>query len=117
MISSYTVMYIDPITRQSFNSATSISCDNNPPIVIASDFVNDKHNILKPKPVSRATLAFFEAQQFPSPRSLIVFTAQGAGYFSHAEVTNFSNRLIVIIHSDTTLKLLDKATAIDFSYL
>ena len=39
-----TVMYIDPITRRTFNYDAPISCDNNPQIIIAIDPDNDEHH-------------------------------------------------------------------------
>ena len=45
------VMYIDPITRQTFYYATPLSCDKNPQKVIALDFAKFKRFVLTPKPV------------------------------------------------------------------
>ena len=41
-------MYIDPITRQSFNYTTAESCDNNPQNVIALHLDTDEHYVLTP---------------------------------------------------------------------
>ena len=40
----YSVLYIDPITRQAFNYDTPMSCDNNPQNIIAIDIDNKEHH-------------------------------------------------------------------------
>ena len=57
-------MYIDPITRQTFNYATPLSFDNNPENVIAVYFDNDLHFVLTPEPVIRPTPVFFQPDNF-----------------------------------------------------
>ena len=49
-----TVMYIDPLTRQTFFYATPTTFENTPQSVIALDRDNDEQQVLKPKPVIRA---------------------------------------------------------------
>ena len=109
-----TVMFIDPITRQTFNYATPISCDNNPQNVIALDPDLDEHYVLTPKPVLRANPKLFKPNQIQTAISPNTFTAQDAGIYSNAELTNFWNRVLFTKHSDTTLKLLGKAISYDF---
>ena len=46
-----TVLYIDPLTRKTFISATPVSCDNHPQNFIALDADTNEHYVLTPKPV------------------------------------------------------------------
>ena len=55
-----TVKYVDPITRQTFDYATPIPCDNNPQNMIALDPDADKYYILTPKPVEQKAPHFFK---------------------------------------------------------
>ena len=46
-----TVKYINPITKQTSNFATPISCESNPKNVVAFYINIDEHYLLTPKPV------------------------------------------------------------------
>ena len=48
-------MYVDPITRQTFDYATPIACDNNPKIIIELDPDSDDQDfyLLGPEPIKR----------------------------------------------------------------
>ena len=48
-------MYIDPIRRQTFESATAKGSDNIPLNVLTLDLDNDEHKALTRKPVTRGT--------------------------------------------------------------
>ena len=74
-------MYIHVITRQTFVYATTISCDDNPQNVSASDPDKDEHYVLTPKPVLRATPTPFEPEQVQYAISAVLFTAQVARFF------------------------------------
>ena len=50
-----TLLCINPITRQSFNYAIHLSCDNNPRKISTLDPDNVEHYLLTPKLVLRAT--------------------------------------------------------------
>ena len=103
-------MYNDPITRQFFY-VTAIYCDNNPQNIIALDFDKDEHYVLTLRLVLRASPTLFEPEQVQSATSPNAFTAQGAGIISNAEVTNFWNNVLFTKHSETTVKLLEKAVS------
>ena len=55
-----------------------------------------------------------EPKQFQSAINPNTFSAQEAGTFSNASLTNFWNRVLLTKHCDTTLKLLGKAIWYDF---
>ena len=109
-----TVMYIDPRTRQNFNYASLVSCENNPQNVIVIDLDTNDQSVLTPNPALRATSMFFEPKQVQSAIIPITPTAQEAGYSSNAEFTNFWNRVFFTKHSTTTLNFLGKGISIDF---
>ena len=71
-----TVMYIDPIPRQTFDFAVPRSCDKNLQNVIALDLENEEHYVLTPKPVLRAIPMLFEPKQFELAVSPNTFAAQ-----------------------------------------
>ena len=108
-------MYINPLTRRTFNYNTDTSCDNNPQNVFVLHLDKDEHYLLTRKPALRATPMPFKPKQLQSAISSITFTAPEAGSYSNAEITNFWNSVLFTKHSDITLKLLGKAFSIDFS--
>ena len=108
------VRYIDSKTGQIFNYATPMSCDNNPQNVIALDPDTDKQYVLTPKPVLRAEGMFFETKQSQCAISPNTFTAQKAGIYSNAEITNSWNSVFFTKNSDNTLRLLGKAILYHF---
>ena len=83
-----TVMYVDPIGRQTITYAAPISCDNNPQDVIALDFEDDEHYNLTPKPVLGATPKLSEPLQVQFAKKLYTFTSQETGLYSNTELTN-----------------------------
>ena len=87
-------MYIDPITMQNFQFTMPISCDNNPEVIIALDPDSDHNYGLALKPVIQATLTRFKPERIQSAVSPSTFTAQEAGKYSNAQITNFRNRVL-----------------------
>ena len=67
-------MYVDPITRQTFNYATSIECRNNPQKIIELDPDSDDEDfyVLTPEPLKGKhhkclNLLKSKPQKFPIP--------------------------------------------------
>ena len=85
-----TLMYVDSITRQTFDYATPIPCDNNPRNFIKLDHDTDDQDFYFLRP------------------------AQDAGIYSNAELDQFWDRFLFSKHSDTTLQLLGKALSYSF---
>ena len=108
------VMYIDPITRQTFIYATLISCDNNPQIVIALDPDTDKHYVLTRQPVLRATPMLFEPKQAQYAITSNTFSAQEPGIYTNAELKKLLESCFILKNSDTTLKFLEKPSCMTF---
>ena len=111
-----TVMYVHPITRQTFNYATPIQCDNNPQNIIELDPDSDNTDfyILTPEPIKKEPPQMFKPTQIKTTISPNTFTAQDAGIYSNADLNQFWNRVVFAKHSDTTLQLLGRAITYDF---
>ena len=109
-----TLMYVDPITRQTYDYATPITCDSNPRNIIELDPVSDDQDfyILGPEPIKRKPPLMFKPSQTETTIRPNTFTAQDAGIFSNAELDQFWNRILFSKHSDSTLQLLGN----DLSY-
>ena len=109
-------MYVHPITRQTFNYATPIQCDNNPQNIIELDPDSDNTDfyILTPEPVKKEPPQMFKPTQIKTTISPNTFTAQDAGIYSNADLNQFWNRVVFAKHSDTTLQLLGRAITYDF---
>ena len=60
-----TIMYVDPITRQTFNYATPIECGNNPQNIIEldPDFNDGDFYVLTPEPLKREAPQMFKPTQ------------------------------------------------------
>ena len=74
-----TIMYVDPITRQTFNYATPIECGNNPQIIIELDADTDDGDfyVLTPDPLRRETSQMFKPTQIKTihlPLKMLVYT-------------------------------------------
>ena len=106
-----TLMYVDPITRQTYDYATPITCDNNPRNIIELDPDSDDQDfyILGPEPIKRKPPLVFTPSQIKTTIRPNTFTAQDAGIYSNAELDQFWNRILFSKHSDSTLQLLGKA--------
>ena len=103
-------MYIDPISRPTFNFATPISCDNNPNNVIALDPDTDEHYVPTHKPVLRATPMLFKPKHFqhaisPNTRSWNIIQYWNKEFFESC--------FFFAKHSHITLKFLEKAFSYD----
>ena len=109
-----TVMYVDPITRQTFEYANQIPCENNPQNVISLDPDTDQYYVLTPQPIKKDPPLFFEPTQIQTAISPNTFTAQDAGIYSQKELKHFWNRVLFTKHSDNTLQLLGKAISYEF---
>ena len=106
-----TLMYVEPITRQTYDYATPITCDNNPRNIIELDPYPDDQDfyILGPEPIKRKPPLMFTPSQIKTTIRPNTFTAQDAGIYSNAELDQFWNRILFSKHSDSTLQLLGKA--------
>ena len=111
-----TLMYIDPITRQTYDYATPITCDNSPRNIIELDPDSDDQDFynLGPESNKRKPPLMFTPSQIKTTIRPITFTAQDAGINSNAELDQFWNRILCSKHSDSTLQLLGKALSYSF---
>ena len=111
-----TLMYVDPITLQTYGYANPIPCDNNPrniteldPDIDDQDFYN-----LRSEPIKRKPPLMFTPNQIETTIRSITFAVQDAGIYSNAELDQFWNRILFSKHSDTTLQLLGKTLSYSF---
>ena len=109
-----TVMYVDPITHQTFEYANQIPCENNPQNVISLDPDTDQYYVLTPQPIKKDPPLLFEPTQIQTAISPNTFNAQDAGIYSQKELKHFWNRVLFTKHSDNTLQLLGKAISYEF---
>ena len=108
-----TIFYVDPITRQTYDFATPIPCDNNPRNFIALDPDADEYYLLTPRPIKQAPSQLFRPKQIRTSISPNTYTAQHAGIYSPAELKDFWSRVLFAKHSDTTLKVLGHSLSYD----
>ena len=111
-----TLMYVDPITKQTYDYATPITCDNNQKNIIELDPESDDQDfhILGPEPIKRKPPLMFTPSQTKTTIRPNTFTAQDAGIYSNAELDQFWNKMLFSKHSDSTLQLLGKALSYSF---
>ena len=111
-----TLMCADPITRQTYDYATPITCDSIPRNIIKLEPDSDDQDfyILGPEPIKRKPPLMFTPSQIKSTIRPNTFTAQDAGIYSNAELDQFWNRILFSKHSDSTLHLLGKALGYSF---
>ena len=109
-------MYVDPITRQTFDYATPIPCDNIPRNIIELDPDTDDQDfhIFRPELMKRKPPLMFTPNQIKTKIRPNTFTAQVAGIYSNAELDQFWNKILFSKHSVTTLQLLGKALSYSF---
>ena len=108
-------MYVDPITRQPFDYATHIACDNPRNIIELDPFSDDQDfYLLRPEPIKRKPPLLFTPSQIKTTIRPNAFTAQDAGIVSNAEFDQFWNRILFSKHSDSTLQLLGKGFSYSF---
>ena len=108
-----TLVYVDPITRQTYDYATPITCDNNPRMIIELDPDSDDQDfyILGLEPIKRKPPLMFTLSPIKTTICPNTFTA---GIYSYAELDQFWNRILFSKHSDSTLQLLCKALSYSF---
>ena len=111
-----TLMYVDPITRQTFDYATPIACDNDPKNIIelGPDSDDQDFYILGPEPIKLKPLLMFTPSQIKTTIRPNTFTAQDAGIYSNGELDQFWNKILCSKHSVSTLQLLGKALSYSF---
>ena len=111
-----TLMYVDPITRQTYDYATPITCDNIPRNIIELDPDSDDQDfhILGPEPIKSKPPLMFTPSQTKTTIRPNTFTAQDAGIYSNAELDHFWIRILFSKHSDSTLQFLGKAPSYSF---
>ena len=111
-----TLMYVDPITRQTYDYATPITCDNNSRNIFELDPDSDDQDfyILGPEPIKCKPPLMFTPSQIKTTVRSNTFTAQDAGIYSNGELDQFWNRILFSKHSDSTLQLLGKALSYSF---
>ena len=99
-----TLMYVDPITRQTFDYATPITGENNPKNIIDFDPDPDDQDfyIFGPEHIKRKPPPMFTPAQIKTTIRPNTFTAQDAGIYTYAELDQFWNRIyfqnIQILH-------------------
>ena len=111
-----TLMYVNPITRHTYDYATPIACDNIPCNIIELDPDTDDQDfyILGPEPIKRKPPLMFTPSQINTTIRPNTFIVQDAGIYSNAEPDQFWNRILFSKHSDSTLQLLRKALSYSF---
>ena len=89
-----TLMYVDPITRQTFDYATAITCEKTLKNIIEHDPDSDGQDfyILGPEIIKRKSPLMFTPSQIKTTIRPNTFTAQDAGICSNAELDQFWNR-------------------------
>ena len=109
-------MFVEPITRQTYDYATPMPCDYNPRNILELDPKTDDQDcyILRPEPIKRKSPPMLTPNQIKTTIRPNTFTAQDAGIYSNAELHQFWNRILFSKHSDTTLQLLGKALSYSF---
>ena len=105
---------LDPTTRQTFEYASPISCNNVPQKVVPFHPEYDDFCVWTHNSVLRATPTLVETKQSQPALGPQIFTAQESGKYSNAQRTIFRNRVLFTKYSDTTLKLLGKCERFDF---
>ena len=109
-------MYVDPITRQTYDYATPIPCDNNPRNIKELDPDTDDQDfyILRPEPIKRKPPLLFTPNQIKTTIRANTFTAQDAGVHSNAELDQFWNNFFSK-HSDATPHFFGKTLSYSFN--
>ena len=101
-------MYVDPITRQTFEYINQIPCENNPQNVIALDPDTDQYYVLIPQPNKKDPPQLFEPNQVQTTISSNTFTAHLFILKRNSNIFGivFSSLNILIIHCNFLVKLL-----------
>ena len=96
-------MYVDPITRQTYDYATPITCDNNPCNIIELDLDSDDQDfyILGPEPIKRKPPLMFTPSQI---KITILLQRKMMVYFQMQNLINFGTVFyflnFLILHSN-----------------
>ena len=107
-----TLINVDPITRQTYDYATPITCDNNSRNIIELDPDSDDQDFynLGPEPNKRKPPLMFTPSQIKTTIRPNTFTAQDAGISPMLNLTNFGTEIcfpnIQILHFNYLVKLL-----------
>ena len=109
-------MYGEPTTRQTYDYATPIGCDNNPRNIFELDADSDDQDfyILGPEPIKRKPPLMFTPSQIKTTIRPKTLRAQDAGIYSNAELDQFWNTILLSKQSDSTLQLLEKVLSDSF---
>ena len=95
-----TLMYVDPITRQTYDYATPIACDSNPRIIeLVPDSDNQDFYILGQGPIKRKPPLRFTPSQIKCTLRPNSFKTQVVGMYSNAELDQFWNRINFIFRT------------------
>ena len=112
-----TLMYVDLITRQTYDYARPITCDNIPRNSFELDPDSDDQDfyILGPEPIKRKPPLMFTPSQIKTIRPNTFTASPRCWYiYSNAELYQVWNRIFFSKHSDSTLQLLGKALSYSF---
>ena len=109
-----TVKYVEPITRQTFDYATPIPCENNSQHKTALSLDTDQHFVLTAKPIISDPRLLFETRQIETAFSPNTFTAQDTEMYSKQELKHFRDHVLFAKHSDNTHQLLGNPINYDF---
>ena len=103
-----TLMYVDPITSQTYDFAIPISCDNNPLKILELDPVLDDQvfYILRPEPMKRKPKIMFTQSESKTSIRFDTFAAKNAGIYPNVEIDQFWNSILFSKRSYNTLQLL-----------
>ena len=89
------LLYVDPVTRQTYDYATPIPWDKNTRNIIELDPDGDHQDlyILRPEPIKQKPPLMFTPTHIKTTVLLNTFTFQDAGIYSNAELDQFWNRI------------------------
>ena len=84
-------MYVDPITRQTYDYATPITCDNNPRNIIELDPDSDDQDfyILGPEPIKRKPPLMFTLHKLKLQNVLTLLQLKMLVYIPMQNLTTF----------------------------
>ena len=96
-----TLMYVDPITRQTYDYATPIAYDNIPRNIfeLAPDSEDQDFYFLGPDTFKRKPPLMFTPSEIKTTIRPNTFTAQDAGIYSNTELDQFRNKILFSKHS------------------